>query len=488
MSIWGSILRAVMPDNMNRDPLSDFWYEAVTVASSAGVAVTADNAVRVPGVFGCLQATAKPLATLPVIVYRKKSDGSKEILPDHPIARLMHDGPNDDDTGAEWRGQMQWELALYKNCYSEIIPQRGAGDTFFSSLEHIHPKLVDPQRDPSGRIVYQVRDQMTGMVRTVPKDRMFHIKALPLRADGLAGMPVIETGTGRDTIGQAIAVQEFTSRFFANDMQSGGVIEGMSFKSQEDKDRFQEALRRARTRRNAWRALVLEFGGKFVANPIDPEKGQMIETRKQLAVEICAIFDIPPHIIGILDKATNNNIEQQSLEFVIKSFAPWAILWQHRIKKDLILEDDVFVEFDVIPLLRGDLKSRYEAFAIGRNWGWLSANDIRKLENMDPIPDGDTYLEPLNMTPSGGERAPTPNNPALTPPKTDPSLEPGDQPDDARPSPSPAVPPRDKTAVPPNDDQENAARARELAFQASMANVVSIRGRRLGRAIMKARA
>ncbi len=479
-SYFGGLFRAAIGDTQNRDPLADFWYQSVTQVSAAGVAVTADNAIRVPAVYACLQALAKPVGALPFFVFRRAADGSKEVLADHPVAKLFYDGPNDDDDGFEFRGQMQWNLGLYKNAYAEIVPELGAARTpfatFFSGLQPIHPTLVTPQRNPvTQKVEYRVFDQISGMQRILPRDRMFHLKALPLTPDGLAGVPVVHSGSGRDTIGQAIALQDFTSRFFANDTSPGPIIKNPgTFKTDVDRQRYVENLKRARSGRSKWAPLVLEFGFDYVANQIDAEKSQMNETRRQLAIEIAQIWQVPPHKIGLLDKATNNNIEQQALEFVIDCLSPWLVLWEHRIKKDLILEADVFCEFDVLPLLRGDLKSRYEAFAIARNWGWMSANDILKQEGRNPIPNGDTYLEPLNMTPSSGSRPPVPapnpqQVPAVPGDQKEEEAEPGDQ-------------------APPPVPGKPAAEDRAAAFDASMANVVSLSGRKLGRTLFQARA
>jgi HK97 family phage portal protein len=475
-SYFGGLWRAAIGDNQNRDPLSDFWYQAVTVMSNAGVAVTAENAMKVPAVFACLQVLAKPVGSLPFYVFRKSADGSKQMLPEHPVARMFYDGPNDEDTGFDWRGQMQWDLGLYKNAYSRIRPIRGAARTpfmtFFSALERIHPSLIHPERSPDGKVIYRHFDQLTGTQEILSRDEVFHLKALPLTADGLAGVPVVQTGTGRDIIGSALALQEFTGRFFANDTKPGPIIKNPgTFKSDLDRDRYIEAVKRARTGRNAWAPLVLEFGFDFVANEINAEKSQMNETRVQLANEIAQIWGVPPHKIGLLDKATNNNIEQQALEFVIDCLAPWLVLWEHRIKKDLILEDDVYCEFDVLPLLRGDLKSRYEAFAIARNWGWMSANDVLRMEGRNPIPGGDEYLKPLNMAPSSGERAPAPppSGQQKAPPPKD--GETGGEAEPAGPTDSGPT----ETPSPSKTDAES----RAAAFAQHQAEVVSIAGRRL---------
>lgn len=404
-----------VPGEVARDPAADFWYgSAVDILSAAGIAVTADNALRVPAVFGCLRTISNPIASLPLVVFRRETstDGTtkgKTPLPDHPVAQLFKRSANDQETGALFRGQMQWNLGLRNNALAEIV--RNA-DEEVAQLKRLAPGSVVVRPSPAGDPVYTVTDRQTGRQRTLYADQVFHLKGMPLAEDGLSGMPMTENGAGRDVIGAALALQLFASAFFKNDTRAGGVIKFPgSFKSEPEREAFKKAWREANTGANAFKDKILEFGGDYVAVEIDAQKSQMNETRKQLAIECAQLWKVPPHKIGILDRATFSNIEQQSIEFVTDTMLVWFVLWEAQIKRDLILEDDVFCEFNVNALLRGDIKSRYEAYAIGRNWGWLSANDVLELENRNGIgPAGDRYLEPKNMAAGTGQRAPTPQD------------------------------------------------------------------------------
>ena len=134
------------------------------------------------------------------------------------------------------------------------------------------------------------------------------------------------------------------------------------------------------------------------------EQAQLLESRKQGAIEICRLYKIPPHMIGELDRATNNNIEHQGLQFVIYTLLPWVKRIESAMMRDLLLpaeRKDLYIEFNLSGLMRADQKSRYGSYALGRQWGWLSVNDIRRLENLPPIPNGDIYLTPLNMIGAG---------------------------------------------------------------------------------------
>jgi HK97 family phage portal protein len=380
-----------------RDPSDDQWYGLNSfVMAGSGVAVTPEKALLVPVVIDCLQALADPLASLPLKVYRKEGDETKTLLHDHPVSAVFAD-PNGFQTGHDFRSLMQWNLGLYRNAYAEIVSgPRGYLDT----LKPIHPSLVTPFFGQDGSVWYEVSDAKTGTVRNLSSDEIWHLKAAPFTADGLMGIPVTETG--REVIGAAIAVQDYGARFFSNDARPGGIIEHPgSFKDGESRKTFLEKWRRAFTRSNAHRWALLEFGMKAVPLQHTNEQSQFLETRRELGKDLCRLWKVPPHKVGILDNATFSNIEHQGLEFVTDTLLPWLTRWEKSITSRLIAEDGVFAEFDVRGLLRGDTLARYQAYAIGRQWGWLSVNDIRKLENQDPVDNGDQYLQPLNMVPAG---------------------------------------------------------------------------------------
>lgn len=383
-------------------PEDDFWYSplAAAMATAAGIHVTADNARQVPIVRDCQKTLSEPIASLPLIIYRRNEDGSKTRVDNHPLFDVLHNQPNAEQTAFEFRGTMQWWLAWYGNAYAEIKPgPRGAVD----QLVPIHPNLVEPYRRDDGSIWYRVSDR-PGTVRELRSDEIWHLRLLPLTADGLRG--VSPADDAREVIAQAIAVQQYGARFFQNDGQSGGILEHPGhFRTNEDRKLFIDAWKRARTGSNAHRDALLEHGIKYNRLAPNNEQAQFIETRKQLAYEIAQIWRIPPHKVGLLERATNNNIEQQALEFVTDTLYPYLTLWEQAVKKDLILGSGYFAEFNVLGLLRGDVKTRYEAYATARQWGWLSVNDIRKLENMNGIgPSGDRYIEPMNMAPAGAQR------------------------------------------------------------------------------------
>lgn len=387
----------------NRDPFDDFWYTDLPGGmTTIGTYITPTQALKVPAVRNCLQALADPIGTLPLKIYRRERDGNKTMLDEHPLGAVLRNKPNENSTGYEFRGQMQWNLGLHNNAYAEIRPgPLGA----ISELVLLNPTQTRAKRATDRAIWYETTDRNASR-RMIPASEMLHIKALPLSDDGLCGCPRINDAA--DTVAQALAVQNYGARYFRNSGQTGGILEHPGqFKDSAARDTFLRAWRAARTGANQHRDAVLEYGIKYNRGEMKNNTAQFLETRKALAVEIAQIWRVPPHKIGILDEAKWANIEQQALEFVTDTLLPWLVAWEQAIKRDLILEPDVYAEFNVLGLLRGDIKTRYDAYAAARNWGWLSVNDIRRLENMNPIVDGDTYLQPLNMAPAGDPQQPS---------------------------------------------------------------------------------
>lgn len=388
----------------NRDPGDDFWYGDAPIPTAAAEMVTPRRALQIPAVVDALSAITQPIAHLPLKVFRRTGNDDKEPATDHPATRLLANPSADGLTRHEWRGTMQWNVGLHANAYAEwVFDDDGAAGWTLHDPSRVRAETA------GGRLrFYWVHDG--SQVRRVMPDMMWHLKTVPLDADGICGLSPLHTNA--ETIAHALAVQAYGARYFANDGQQGGVLEfEQPFKSAEDRDNFLKAWRRARTARNAHRDAVLDNGGKYNRQQINNQHSQFLETRMQMAVEIARIWHVPPHKIRSLDRATHSNIEQQSLEFVTDTMLPVFSLWETSIQHNVIRPlseaagldpDEYFAEFNAAGLLRGDLLSRYRAYALGRQWGWLSVNDIMRLENRSPIgAEGDVYLQPMNMQPAG---------------------------------------------------------------------------------------
>lgn len=384
----------------------DFWYQPVPGVSSAGVRVTPDTALTVGAVFACVRILAETIAALPLLIYERLPGGGKQRATNHPLFFLLHDQPNAWQSSFEWREMSMGHLALRGNAYSRILPgPRG----FVDQLVPLHPDRVTVLREPEGpqgrpgRILYQVRRE-DGTAFTLLPDEVFHVRGLS--SDGVTGLSIV--GLARETIGLAMAVESYGARFFSQNSTPRGVLKVDGKLSSEAKDRLRRQWQEAQAGLgNAHRVAVLEAGLEWQSIGLSNEDSQFLESRKFSVNDIARWFRIPPHMVGDLDRATFSNIEQQSLEFVVHTILPWLRRWEQAISRDLILaRERFFAEFLVDGLLRGDVRSRFEAYRIGREIGVYSVNDILELENRNPIgPEGDTRLQPLNMAPLGATPA-----------------------------------------------------------------------------------
>jgi HK97 family phage portal protein len=390
--------RADVPPASNRDPGADFWYSPLGRMTASGVAVTIDRALTVPVVYDCIKVLTESIAQLPFAIFRKNRDGSKERADEHPLLAALQD-PNPETTSVEFFGQLMFDLATDGNFFSEPLSGRLGRVT---ELWRLEPSRVRVERiaDRGRRYVYSEPGRPE---RVLIDDEIWHLRTFPHTDDGLRGLSPIHAG--REAIAAAIAVQDFAARFFKNDATPPFILTheaGTTFKDEDSKANFLAAIKRWWGGERRHSPAVLEDGWKIEKLGVSNDEAQFLETRNALGVELTRIWRVPPHKVGILDKATFSNIEQQSLEFVTDTLLPWCALIEKSIRKHLITAPAYFFEFNVAGLLRGDLKARYDAYAQGRQWGWLSVNDIRRLENMIPVAGGDRYLTPLNMAPVGG--------------------------------------------------------------------------------------
>ncbi len=372
-------------------------------STSSGKMVNERTAMQTTAVYACVRILAEAIAGLPLHVYRYRMDGGKERIPQHPLYYLLHDEPNPEMTSFVFRETLMSHLLLWGNAYAQIV-RNGRGQAV--ALYPLLPSKMEVSRAANGELVYTYyRDydesglNPKGGYVTLRKDDVLHIPGLGF--DGLIGYSPI--AMAKNAIGMSLATEEYGAAFFANGANPGGVLEhpGVIKDIQRVKDSWNSAYQGSS---NAHRVAVLEEGMKFQAIGIPPEQAQFLETRKFQINEIARIFRVPPHMVGDLEKSSFSNIEQQSLEFVKYTLDPWVVRWEQSLQQSLILPSEktsLFIKFNVDGLLRGDYQSRMNGYAVGRQNGWMSANDIRELEDMNRIPaeeGGDLYLVNGNMT------------------------------------------------------------------------------------------
>lgn len=370
--------------------------------TTSGKPVNEHTAMQMTAVYSCVRILAEAVAGLPLHLYKYTDSGGKEKALSHPLYFLLHDEPNPEMSSFAFRETLMTHLLLWGNAYAQII-RNGKGEVI--ALYPLMPNRMSVDRDSSGALYYtytKYSDEaptMKSMTVTLRPSDVFHIPGLGF--DGLVGYSPI--AMAKNAIGMAIACEEYGAKFFANGAAPGGVLEhpGTIKDPQKVRDSWNAAYQGSS---NSHRVAVLEEGMKYQPIGISPEQAQFLETRKFQINEIARIFRVPPHMVGDLEKSSFSNIEQQSLEFVKYTLDPWVIRWEQTISRALLRPDEkklYFAKFNVDGLLRGDYVSRMNGYAIARQNGWMSANDIRELENLDRIPPelgGDLYLINGNMT------------------------------------------------------------------------------------------
>ena len=385
------------------DKAADAGYSFLFGRTTSGKPVNERTAMQTTAVYACVRILAEAVASLPLHVYEYQDDGGKKLVHDHPLYYLLHDEPNPEMTSFVFRETLMSHLLIWGNAYAQII-RDGAGRVL--GLYPLLPDKMEVQRDDRGNIYYVYSRNSDenpmfkeyGNIKLKAED-VLHIPGLGF--DGLIGYSPI--AMAKNAVGMTLACEEYGASFFANGANPGGVLEHPGVL--KDPSKVRESWNSVyRGVNNAHKIAVLEEGMKYQQIGIPPEEAQFLETRKFQINEIARLYRIPPHMVGDLDKSSFSNIEQQSLEFVKYTLDPWVIRWEQSLQRSLLLPGEkgkYFIKLNVDGLLRGDYQSRMNGYAVGRQNGWFSANDIREMENMNPIPDeegGNLYLVHGAMT------------------------------------------------------------------------------------------
>lgn len=361
--------------------------------SDAGKSVTAQSAIQLSAVYACVRVIAETVASLPLGVYETDDTSSHKAL-DHPLYRLLHDEPNEEMTSFVWREVMLTHLLLWGNSYSQIIR---TGRNLVTGLYPLLPDHMVVDRDSKGNLTYTY-STADGLDVKLRPDEVLHIPGLGF--DGIMGYSPI--ALEKNAIGLGLASEEYGSKFFSNGARPSGVL------THPNTVKNPQALRESWNRAyggssNANRVAILEEGMEFKTIAIPNNEAQFLETRKFQVDEICRIFRVPPHLIGDLEHATFSNIEHMSIDFAVHTIRPWLVRIEQAMNRSLFSDQEkgsFFTQFNMDGLMRGDYKSRMEGYAIARQNGWMNANDIRDLENMNPIPEeegGNAFLVNGNM-------------------------------------------------------------------------------------------
>lgn len=353
--------------------------------SKTGVTVNEETAMKFSAVFACIRVLSETLASVPIIVYKDRAPGiknsGKDRAVDHPLYDLLHNAPNDEMPAYTFKETMMGHTTSSGNCYAQIIRNRRGNPIILNPLPWT---AVSPERNnDTGKIEYKTNDRGKSIVLNA--DEVFHIPGIGF--DGIKGYSPIRMAM--EAIGLGLAAEAFGANFFANGASVSGIAEYPGKLSDEAYERFKEDVTTTYTGLgNAKKVMFLEEGLKFHQVTIPPNEAQFLETRRFQKEEIASIYRVPLHLIQDLSKSTNNNIEHQSLEFVMYTMLPWFTRWEQFINFKLFSREErrkgYFAEFLINTLLRGDSKARAEMLHLMRQDGVLSADEWRELENMNP--------------------------------------------------------------------------------------------------------
>lgn len=385
-----------------RDSYGSSAYSFLFGRTTSGKPVNERTAMQTTAVYSCVRILAEAVASLPLHIYKYTDDGKERVI-DHPLYAILHDEPNPDMTSLVFRETMMSHLLIYGNAYGQII-RDGAGRVL--GLYPLLPDKMEVDRLENGELVYyysrysEENPNFKELGRIILRQQdVLHIPGLGF--DGLVGYSPI--AMAKNAVGMTLACEEYGASFFANGANPGGVLEHPGVL--KDPGKVRESWNSVyRGTNNAHKVAVLEEGMKYQQIGIPPEEAQFLETRKFQINEIARMYRIPPHMVGDLEKSSFSNIEQQSLEFVKYTLDPWVIRWEQSLQKALLLPEEkkeYFIKLNVDGLLRGDYQSRMNGYATARQNGWMSAIDIRELEDLNPIPEeegGYLYLINGNMT------------------------------------------------------------------------------------------
>jgi len=370
------------------------------LSSFAGEGISPQTALQLSAVWSANKILAETIGMLPLDMYRVDGE-SVRPFPKHPLQFYLHDEPNPEMSAMDWRMAMTGSLGLWGNAYARIARMR-RGDV--AGLWMLHPQLVNVRRDRNGVLEYVYYGQKTETYQ--PKD-ILHVRTFSL--DGINGLaPVMWL---RNSLGLAQALERYAGRFFANGAVPAIALSYPGTLSDEAIRNIRDSWKKLYGGAdNAHEVAVLEENMQLKTLGVDPEKSQSLESREFQILEVARLYRIPPHMLAYLQSASYASIEQQSLEFVTYTLLPWIKCWEQAISRCLIDTEDkgrFLAQFNLAELLRGDLQSRYAAYAVGRQWGWLSVNDILRMENANTIgPEGDVRLEPMNMIEIGNAARP----------------------------------------------------------------------------------
>lgn len=395
-----SILSRVKGFFETRDNLkvpSEFLKDAFGIQSGpTGLTVNAQTATRHAAVFACCRVIGESIGSLPSKVMRRLGGGVKEIADDTSEWSVIHDAPNSEQTAFSFWENAAWSLNLRGNFFAHKRYTQGG---VLGELIPIFPDDIQLDRDSRDRIYAEIIDEP----RPVPYETLLHIPAMQVGKSILGATPIQHA---RIAVEMGLAADEYAARFWGNNATPGSLVTVPNIKDPEERKRLKETIENGfRGMKDKHRVAVMPDGITWTPMSIANKDAEFLETRKYQVTDIARIFRVPPHMIADLERATFSNVEQQSIDFVVHTIRPWLVRIEQAIKKSLFMDSDLFVQFVVDGLLRGDIETRYKAYMTAIQNGIMSPDEVREKENLNPRPDGlgGVYLRPSNMVPANQE-------------------------------------------------------------------------------------
>ncbi len=370
-----------------------FWQEWFG-SSVSGQHVSVDKAMQLSTVWACVRLLSESVSTLPLKLYRRLPDGSRAPATDHPLYRLLCRVPNSEMTPQRFMLLVVASICLRGNAFVEKKMLAGR----IIALVPLLPQCMRVKRQENGRLKYTYTEN--GVERDIPEKTLMHIRGFGL--DGVCGM--LPVTTGKEIFGSAMAVEEAAAKVFAQGMQASGILSSDKTLTPAQREQLRSSLGSFMGSKNAGKIMVAEAGLKYQGITMNPEASQMLESRSFSIEEMCRWFRIPPFMVGHMDKQSSwaSSVEAQNLHFLTNSLRPLLVNIEQEITRCLIGEadaDEFFAEFAVEGLLRADSAGRGAWYNTALQSGWMCRNEVRRLENMAPIPGGDTFTVQSALVP-----------------------------------------------------------------------------------------
>lgn len=383
-------------------PWDDYWYQPVGQPSSSGMRVTPETAKQNITVIACVSVRAKIIAMLPTKILTDLPGGGHKTVPEHPLYRTLYSRPNEIQTAYDFKYMMNAHVDLRGNAYALKVPARGG-----MQLQPLHPDRVKVEiLRNTGRLIYVYSNPLTDETERYTQEEIFHLRDW----SDTAAVGQSRIAMGRDGVGLALARQDYQARFLKNDARSPLVMTGLNFKTKQDEELYIKSLQEGNTAKNRGRAMILPPGADIKSIGVTPVDSQMLEGAKYSDVQICSLFGVLPHLVGVDagKAATFASTEQFNIMNAQFCVHPMTVMWEQAIQRDLLDSDKFYAKFSMAALLRGDNATRFAGYAVAIQNSWMCPDDVRELEDLNPIPNGEgqVFWRSANLLPLAQLEAP----------------------------------------------------------------------------------